>query len=185
MTVALHAFTTPVKLGTRAHRHICHHPPPPPQDLEITFSPEIGDATVGSLIVSTSKDSCLDGPGYLSACVKQVTYVNQVTSTASAADAGRRPNRRKGEQASGWIAMARAQLLARSVRPVMRPAGSQVHAIMQEGDLVTLDSQDQRREYLAFSGSYGAMGVVVEATLYVRKRVSTMEMPTCTTIAPS
>lgn len=51
------------------------------QDLEVSFSPEIGDATVGSLTVCTSKDSSLDGPGYLAGLVKEVTYVNEVSYT--------------------------------------------------------------------------------------------------------
>lgn len=33
------------------------------QDLEICFSPEIGDASVGSLVVTTSKDSSVATPG--------------------------------------------------------------------------------------------------------------------------
>jgi hypothetical protein len=33
--------------------------------------PEIGDATVGSLVVSTSKDSSIEGLGYLSALVSR------------------------------------------------------------------------------------------------------------------
>jgi len=44
----------------------------------LSFCPEIGDATVGSLVVSTSKDSSIDGPGYLSALVAEVTYVDEV-----------------------------------------------------------------------------------------------------------
>lgn len=43
---------------------------------ELSFSPEIGDATVGSLVVTTSKDSSIDGLGYLSALVCDVTYVD-------------------------------------------------------------------------------------------------------------
>lgn len=41
----------------------------PPQGYEFAFAPEIGDASVGSLVVSTCKDSSVDGPGYLSALV--------------------------------------------------------------------------------------------------------------------
>lgn len=44
----------------------------------MSFSPEIGDATVGSLAVSTSKDSSIDGPGYLSALLKEIKYVDEV-----------------------------------------------------------------------------------------------------------
>ncbi|GBF89539.1 hypothetical protein Rsub_02257 [Raphidocelis subcapitata] len=46
------------------------------QGWEFSFAPEIGDASVGSLVVSTSKDSSLDGPGYLTALVEEVTYVS-------------------------------------------------------------------------------------------------------------
>jgi hypothetical protein len=53
------------------------------QDLELSFSPEIGDATVGSLAVCTSKDSSIDGPGYLSALVSEVTYVDEVGKHAA------------------------------------------------------------------------------------------------------
>lgn len=48
------------------------------QDLETSFCPEIGDATVGSLAVTTSKDSSIDGPGYLSALVTEVKFVDEV-----------------------------------------------------------------------------------------------------------
>lgn len=48
------------------------------QDLELSFCPEIGDATAGSLAVTTSKDSSIDGPGYLSALVTEVKYVDEV-----------------------------------------------------------------------------------------------------------
>eukprot|EP00775_Hariotina_reticulata_P009417 gene9417-9582_t len=44
---------------------------------EISFSPEIGDATVGSLCVMTSKDSSVQGPGFLAAVVKMLTYVDE------------------------------------------------------------------------------------------------------------
>ncbi|KAF8056371.1 hypothetical protein HT031_006370 [Scenedesmus sp. PABB004] len=54
-----------------AHDFLAQH------DLELSFSPEIGDATVGSLAVCTSKDSSLDGPGYLSALVSELTYVDE------------------------------------------------------------------------------------------------------------
>ena len=39
---------------------------------------EIGDATVGSLASGTSKDSSLDAPGYFSALVASLTYVNEL-----------------------------------------------------------------------------------------------------------
>lgn len=54
------------------------------QDLETSFCPEIGDATVGSLVVTTSKDSSIDGPGYLSALVNEVTYVDEVSTPGRA-----------------------------------------------------------------------------------------------------
>ena len=43
---------------------------------EISFSPEMGDATVGSLAVTTSKDSSVQGPGSFSAIVVSLTYVD-------------------------------------------------------------------------------------------------------------
>eukprot|EP00775_Hariotina_reticulata_P008748 gene8748-8928_t len=46
--------------------------------LEISFSPEIGDATVGSLAVTTSKDSSINGPGYLSGLINEIVYVDEV-----------------------------------------------------------------------------------------------------------
>lgn len=46
------------------------------QKLELAFSPEIGDASIGSLLVTTSKDSSIDSPGYLSALVYDITYVD-------------------------------------------------------------------------------------------------------------
>ena len=39
------------------------------QSYEISFMPEIGDTSVGSLVTSTFKDSSVRGPGYLSALV--------------------------------------------------------------------------------------------------------------------
>ena len=42
------------------------------------MSAEIGDATVGSLASGTSKDSSLDAPGYFSALVASLTYVNEL-----------------------------------------------------------------------------------------------------------
>ena len=46
-------------------------------ELEIAFQSEIGEATVGSLSVGDSKDSSIDGPGYFSACVVSITYVDE------------------------------------------------------------------------------------------------------------
>lgn len=43
---------------------------------ELSFSPEIGDATVGGLVTTMCKDSSVDGPGHLSALVEALTYVN-------------------------------------------------------------------------------------------------------------
>lgn len=43
---------------------------------EISFAPEMGDASVGSLVVTTSKDSSVNGPGYFSALVRALTYVD-------------------------------------------------------------------------------------------------------------
>jgi hypothetical protein len=40
------------------------------QGYENSVMPEIGDATVGSLAVTTSKDSSVRGPGYLSGLVR-------------------------------------------------------------------------------------------------------------------
>lgn len=53
------------------------------QGYELSFSPEIGDATVGSLVGSTSKDSSIEGPGYLSALVKEVKYVDATGATVT------------------------------------------------------------------------------------------------------
>ena len=43
---------------------------------ELAYQAEIGNATVGALCTGDSKDSVLDGPGYFSAYVRQVTYVD-------------------------------------------------------------------------------------------------------------
>ena len=43
---------------------------------ELPYQAEIGNATVGALCTGDSKDSVLDGPGYFSAYVRQVTYVD-------------------------------------------------------------------------------------------------------------
>ena len=43
---------------------------------ELSFQAEIGNATVGALCTGDSKDSVIDGPGYFSAYVHQVTFVN-------------------------------------------------------------------------------------------------------------
>uniref|UniRef100_A0A383V943 FAD linked oxidase N-terminal domain-containing protein n=1 Tax=Tetradesmus obliquus TaxID=3088 RepID=A0A383V943_TETOB len=88
------------------------------QDLEVSFSPEIGDDTVGSLVVCTSKDSSVDGPGYLSALVTEVTYVDK------------------------------------------------------DGCLVVLSLAKDPSALLAFTCSYGMMGIVVEAVPEVRRRIA-------------
>ena len=44
--------------------------------MEIPFQAEIGEATVGSVAVGDTKESSLDGPGYFSAHVLALTYVN-------------------------------------------------------------------------------------------------------------
>ena len=43
---------------------------------ELSFSPEIGDATVGGLATTMCKDSSVGGPGHLAALVDALTYVN-------------------------------------------------------------------------------------------------------------
>ena len=43
---------------------------------EVSFSPEIGDATVGGLVTTMCKDSSVDGPGHLAALVQALTYVD-------------------------------------------------------------------------------------------------------------
>lgn len=45
-------------------------------DVEIPFQAEIGEATVGSVAVGDTKESSLDGPGYFSAHVVALTYVD-------------------------------------------------------------------------------------------------------------
>jgi hypothetical protein len=45
--------------------------------MEIPFQAEIGEATVGSVAVGDTKESSLDGPGYFSAHVLALTYVNE------------------------------------------------------------------------------------------------------------
>jgi hypothetical protein len=45
--------------------------------LEIGFQAEIGEATVGSVAVGDTKESSLDAPGFFSAHVVEITYVNE------------------------------------------------------------------------------------------------------------
>ena len=47
-----------------------------PHGVEIPFQAEIGEATVGSVAVGDTKESSLDGPGYFSAHVVALTYVD-------------------------------------------------------------------------------------------------------------
>ena len=54
--------------------------------LEIPFQAEIGDATVGSMVAGDSKDSSLDGPGYFSAGVVAVTYVDEQGTLVTLSD---------------------------------------------------------------------------------------------------
>lgn len=55
------------KLNTWLQRH----------GVEIAFQAEIGEATVGSVAVGDTKESSLDGPGYFSAHVVGLTYVDE------------------------------------------------------------------------------------------------------------
>ena len=43
---------------------------------ELSFSPEIGDATIGGLVTTMCKDSSVNGPGHLCALVEAITYVD-------------------------------------------------------------------------------------------------------------
>ena len=43
---------------------------------ELSFSPEIGDATIGGLVTTMCKDSSVGGPGHLAALVVALTYVD-------------------------------------------------------------------------------------------------------------
>jgi uncharacterized protein GlcG (DUF336 family) len=45
--------------------------------MEVAFQAEIGEATVGSVAVGDTKESSLDGPGYFSAHVVALTYVDE------------------------------------------------------------------------------------------------------------
>jgi hypothetical protein len=45
--------------------------------LEVPFQAEIGEATVGSVAVADTKESSLDAPGYFSAHVAGITYVDE------------------------------------------------------------------------------------------------------------
>lgn len=54
--------------------------------LEIPFQAEIGEATVGSVAVGDTKESSLDGPGYFSAHVVGITYVDEVGARRTLSD---------------------------------------------------------------------------------------------------
>lgn len=45
--------------------------------FELAFQAEIGNATIGALTTGDSKDAIHDGPGYFSAYVRQVTFINE------------------------------------------------------------------------------------------------------------
>ncbi len=47
------------------------------REMELPFQAEIGEATVGSVAVGDTKESSLDGPGYFSAHVVALTYVDE------------------------------------------------------------------------------------------------------------
>lgn len=54
--------------------------------LEIPYQAEIGDATVGSMAAGDTKDSSLKGPGYFSAGVVAVTYVDEQGTLVTLSD---------------------------------------------------------------------------------------------------
>jgi len=54
--------------------------------LEIPFQAEIGEATVGSVAVGDTKESSLDGPGYFSAHVTALTYVDEAGGLRALSD---------------------------------------------------------------------------------------------------
>lgn len=87
------------------------------QGKEISFSPEIGDATVGSIVGSTSKDSSLDGPGSFAALVAAVTFVDEAGAlrSASLADDGNPQLLRQITSAYGLMGIiVEASLLVRT-----------------------------------------------------------------------
>jgi FAD/FMN-containing dehydrogenase len=51
--------------------------------LEVPFQAEIGEASVGSVAAGDTKESSLDGPGYFSAHVVAITYVDEKGATLS------------------------------------------------------------------------------------------------------
>ncbi len=54
--------------------------------LEIPYQAEIGDATVGSMAAGDTKDSSLEGPGYFSASVTALTYVDEQGTLVTLSD---------------------------------------------------------------------------------------------------
>ena len=54
--------------------------------VEIPFQAEIGESTVGSVAVGDTKESSLDGPGYFSAHVTALTYVDDKGDLRTLAD---------------------------------------------------------------------------------------------------
>jgi FAD/FMN-containing dehydrogenase len=59
--------------------------------LEVPFQAEIGEASVGSVVAGDTKESSLDGPGYFSAHVVAITYVDEKGATLSDRQDGRVP----------------------------------------------------------------------------------------------
>lgn len=54
--------------------------------VEVPFQAEIGEASVGSVAVGDTKESSLDGPGYFSAHVVALTYVDQTGELRTLSD---------------------------------------------------------------------------------------------------
>lgn len=54
--------------------------------VEIPFQAEIGEATVGSVAVGDTKESSLDGPGYFSAHVVGISYVDETGALRELSD---------------------------------------------------------------------------------------------------
>ncbi len=54
--------------------------------LEIAFQAEIGEATVGSVAVGDTKESSLDAPGFFSAHVVELTYVDETGELRTISD---------------------------------------------------------------------------------------------------
>jgi FAD/FMN-containing dehydrogenase len=54
--------------------------------VEVPFQAEIGEATVGSVAVGDTKESSLDGPGYFSAHVVAITFVDEAGALQTRSD---------------------------------------------------------------------------------------------------